>query len=146
MASTDLPSPAPIQGVSVLVRHDGRVLLVKRGRNPFAGTWSLPGGRIEPGETAEAAAIREVREETGIAISGLTRIDRVEVAVPKAAGGVEASFVLVVFAGEFKSGALAAGDDAADARWVSPAELAAMRLTDDTRAMIERHGAAAHVA
>jgi len=137
------PSPVsshPILGVSTLVRHDGRVLLVRRGREPFAGLWSLPGGRVEPGEALAEAAAREVREETGIAVDRLKRIDVVEIIGNGADRGVEGHFVLVVFSGEFRSGMPAAGDDAAEARWVSPSELGALELTDQSRMIIERHG------
>lgn len=140
MASNDLPSPRPILGVSTLVRHDGRVLLVRRGREPFAGLWSLPGGRVEAGEALTDAAVREVREETGVVVDRLKQIDVVEIITRADDRGVDSHFVLVVFAGAFRSGAPSAGDDAAEARWVSPSELSALLLTDQSRAIIERHG------
>src|ERR1700691_3393424 len=93
----------------------GRLLLIKRGHEPGAGLWSLPGGRIEPGETDEEAVVREILEETGL---------RVEC---RELGGavIEVSDYRAVVTG----GDLAPGDDAEDARWVGAAELDALPLT-----------------
>jgi 8-oxo-dGTP diphosphatase len=99
----------------------GRMLLILRGHEPGKGLWSVPGGRIEPGETDEEAVIREVREETGLAVTCgplLGAVDR-----PGLAGAVIEirDYYAFVTAGE-----VAAGDDAADARWVTPAEAATL--------------------
>ena len=109
------------------VVHDsaGRLLLVRRGREPGRGLWSLPGGRCEPGETAAAAAVREVREETGLAVRASAVIGRVERAGP---GGVV--YVIDDVACVPVGGELAAGDDADDARWVDAAELSLLPLTE----------------
>jgi 8-oxo-dGTP diphosphatase len=139
-------SPSPTAAVSALVWRDGQVLLVNRGRPPLAGAWALPGGRIEPGETAAAAVIREVREEIGIAIDQPEQIDTVEVAVADEAGMGEDRFSIAVFRARFAAGLPRAGDDAAEARWVGMAEIAGLPLTEGTRAMIERHGNAVHAA
>ncbi len=136
----DLPAQRPLLGVSALVRRDGEVLLVRRGRPPAAGLWSLPGGKVEFGERLEAAAIREIGEETGIAIDRLEQIDMAEIMLRDAAGAVDWHAVLVVFAGRCVAGAVRAGDDAAEARWVGGAELARLDLTEDTRRVIETHG------
>lgn len=116
------------------------MLLVRRRGAPFAGYWSLPGGRVEPGERPETAAVREVREETGIAIGRVRRLDTVEIDTAEGGGGAATRFVLEVFQGDYLSGTATAGDDAAEARWVNPSELRDLRLTDQSRAIIERHG------
>jgi 8-oxo-dGTP diphosphatase len=116
------------------------VLLVRRGRAPAAGQWSLPGGKVEFGERLEAAVIREIREETGIDIDGLERIDMAEIVGRDEAGAVDWHAVLVVFAGRPAGGTLIAGDDAAEARWVEYDELARLELTTDSRRVIETHG------
>ena len=143
MASNPLPEPAPIAGVSVLVVNGDRVLLVLRARAPNRGLWALPGGRIEPGEGPEAAARRELAEESGVVVDGLRRIDTVDVP-PSAEGGFRVT--IAVFSGTWRSGTPRPGDDAAEARWIDLAEVGRMVLTEGTRAMIERHGKAVHAA
>ncbi len=139
-AQPEILPQRPIVGVSVLVRRDGRVLLVRRGKPPLAGLWSLPGGKVEFGERLETAAIREIREETGIDIDGLERIDMAEIIVKDTAGAVQSHAVITVFAGRYVAGTVAAGDDAADARWIDGDTLAGLTLTEDTRRVIETHG------
>jgi 8-oxo-dGTP diphosphatase len=109
------------------VVHDaaGRLLLVRRGREPGRGLWSLPGGRCEPGETAAAAAVREVREETGLEVAAGAVVGRVE--RPGPAGAV---YVIDDVACTVTGGELAPGDDADEVRWVAAAELAVLPLTD----------------
>ena len=139
-APPELSPQRPVLGVSALVRRDGKVLLVRRGKPPLAGYWSLPGGKVEFGERLEAAAIREIREETGIDIEGLARIDMAEIITRDAAGAVDWHAVLVVFSGRYAGGEVMAGDDAADARWVNRAGLDGLTLTEDSRRVIETHG------
>jgi len=109
------------------VVHDaaGRLLLVRRGRQPGRGLWSLPGGRCEPGETAAAAAVREVREETGLEVTAGAVVGRVE--RPGLDGTV---YVIDDVACTVAGGELAPGDDADEVRWVDGAELARLPLTD----------------
>jgi 8-oxo-dGTP diphosphatase len=102
----------------------GRLLLIQRGHDPEAGRWSLPGGRIEPGETAEQAVVRETREETGLSVLCGPLVGSVERPAP--GGGV---LDIADYAATITGGALVPGDDAADARWVSPADLAGLTLT-----------------
>ncbi len=137
-----IPPRRPVLGVSTLVRRDGKVLLVRRGRPPSAGLWSLPGGKVEFGERLEAAAIREIREETAIDIDRLERIDMAEIITRDADGTAEWHAVLVVFAGRYAGGEPQAGDDAAEARWVGGDELGGLDLTADSRRVIATHGLA----
>jgi 8-oxo-dGTP diphosphatase len=126
----------PYLGVSVAVWRDGEILLVRRGLAPLAGFWSFPGGGVGLGERLEDAARREVREETGIDVAIVRPIDHAEIIVRDADGRVERHYVLIVFAGRPTSGEPQAADDAAEARWVAPAELARLNLTEDTRRIL----------
>jgi 8-oxo-dGTP diphosphatase len=103
----------------------GRLLLVQRGQEPGRGRWSLPGGRVEAGETAAEAAVREVREETGLEVVADALVGQVE---RPGAGGV--TYVIDDIACTVRGGRLQPGDDADDVRWVDAAGLAALPLTD----------------
>jgi 8-oxo-dGTP diphosphatase len=103
----------------------GRLLLIKRGHDPGAGLWSLPGGRIEPGETDAQALVREMREETGLTVVPGRLLGAVE--RPGPAGSI---IDIRDYAATVTGGTLSPGDDAADARWAGPADLAALPLTD----------------
>jgi 8-oxo-dGTP diphosphatase len=126
----------PYLGVSVAVWRDEEVLLVKRGRAPFAGYWSFPGGGVELGELLEEAARREVREETGLDIVVGRQIDRAEIIVRDRAGRIERHYVLIVFAAQAAVGEVRAGDDAAEARFVALSGLDGLNLTEDTRRIL----------
>jgi 8-oxo-dGTP diphosphatase len=102
-----------------------RLLLIKRGRPPSEGTWSVPGGKCEPGETPELACIREVHEETGLRVSVIRLAGRVSRAAP---GG--ATFDIADFNCQVLGGELAAGDDAADVGWFARSDLAALPLAE----------------
>ncbi len=97
---------------------DGRLLLVQRRNDPGAGLWSVPGGRVEPGETDEQALIREMAEETGLTVEPGPLVGRV----------VRGPYAIADYRCTPVGGVLAAGDDAADARWCSAADLAALPL------------------
>lgn len=103
----------------------GRLLLIKRGHAPGAGLWSLPGGRIEPGETDAEALVREMREETGLIVQAGPLIGAVRRPAP---GGD----ILDIrdYAATVTGGTLRAGDDAAEARWVTASELEFLPTTD----------------
>jgi 8-oxo-dGTP diphosphatase len=103
-----------------VVRDDsGRLLLIRRAHEPARDTWSLPGGRVETGETLAQAAAREVLEETGL-----------EVAVGEAIAVVDvAGYTVHDFAATVTGGTLTPGDDASDARWCTPAQVAELALS-----------------
>jgi 8-oxo-dGTP diphosphatase len=111
---------------AVIKDADGRLLLIRRGHEPGKGLWSLPGGRIEDGETDEQALVREIAEETGLTVTPGRLIGSVR--RPGAAPGTE--YDIRDYAADVTGGALTPGDDADDARWAAPAELDALTMTD----------------
>jgi 8-oxo-dGTP diphosphatase len=119
-------SGAVIPCVGAVIRDDkGRLLLVKRGHEPGAGLWSLPGGRIEPGETDAEALVREMREETGLEIEPGPLLGTV-----RRPAGDDAVVDIRDYAATVTGGTLMADDDAADARWVSAADLGSLAITE----------------
>ncbi|MEQ9640042.1 MAG: NUDIX hydrolase [Alphaproteobacteria bacterium] len=128
----------PLPGVGAVVLRGDEVLMIQRGKPPRLGQWSLPGGLHEVGETAEAAVIREVMEETGIAIRVERLIDHVNVIQHDDDGRVKVHYLLLDFLAVPVGGRLQAGDDAADARWVPVADVDGMGLWEETRRMIHR--------
>lgn len=111
--------------VGAVIRDErGRILLIKRGHEPGKGLWSVPGGRIEPGETDEQAVVREVREETGLEVECGPLLGAIE--RPGMSGMILqiSDYRAVVTGGE-----LAAGDDAADARWLTLQEASELDST-----------------
>ncbi len=120
---------------AVIVDDRGRVLLVKRGKEPQKGRWSVPGGSVEAGETLAQAAAREVREETGLEVSVGSELWILT--TPTADGR---TYEIHDFAATVVGGELVAGDDADEARWVSPEELLDLELTVDLLNYLRRAG------
>jgi 8-oxo-dGTP diphosphatase len=111
--------------VGAVIRDDaGRLLMILRGHDPGRGLWSIPGGRIEPGETPQQALVREVREETGLTVSCGPLLGTAE--LPGLNGAIVDIRDYQAFLAPDSAAVVTAGDDAADARWVSDAEAAAM--------------------
>jgi ADP-ribose pyrophosphatase YjhB (NUDIX family) len=126
----------PLVGVGAIIVEDDRVVLVKRGRAPLQGTWSIPGGVLEVGETLRKAAIREAYEETGLTIEPGELLGVFERVVPDEQGRMKYHYVLIDFLCWPKAGQLAAGDDAEDVRWFRRDELAALDLARETEEVI----------
>jgi 8-oxo-dGTP diphosphatase len=117
---------------------DGRVLLVRRGQPGARGRWSAPGGRIEPGETAAQAVARELAEETGLEVEVIGLVAAVDWIEHAEDGSLRAHYVILDHLVEVVGGALAAGDDATEARWFAPDELAALPTTEGLLPVLER--------
>ncbi|WP_422364898.1 NUDIX hydrolase [Pelagibius sp.] len=126
----------PLIGVGVVVFKEDRVLLVRRGKPPREGQWSLPGGRQRLGERIEEAAAREVREEAGLEIVVGGLVDVVDSITRDAGGAVQYHYTLVDLMAEWRSGEARAGQDAADVIWADPADLSDYGLWDETRRII----------
>jgi 8-oxo-dGTP diphosphatase len=128
--TTALPSPVPAVGI-VCLRGD-QVLLIRRGTPPRQGEWSLPGGRIEPGERAVDAALRELREETGVEAEITGLIDVVDGLFPEAGR----HYVLIDYAARWISGDPVAGDDATEARFVPLTQVETLVSWSETHRII----------
>jgi len=128
--TTALPATVPAVGV-VCLRGD-KVLLIRRGNPPRQGEWSLPGGRIEPGERAVDAALRELREETGVEAEIIGLLDVVDGLFPEAGR----HYVLIDYAARWLAGEPVAGDDAAEARFVPLDQVGALVGWSETRRII----------
>lgn len=123
----------PVPAVGVVCLRGDNVLLIRRGAPPRVGEWSLPGGRIEPGEGVRAAALRELREETGVEARLIGLIDVVDGVFPDAGR----HYVLIDFAAEWLSGEPTAGDDAAEAAFFPISEALNLVAWSETRRIIE---------
>ncbi len=125
-----------IQAVGAIIRDEqGRFLLVQRRNEPQAGRWTVPGGKVEPGETLAEAVIREVWEETGLVVEVGDRAWVVD--IPTGRGDV---FEVHDYYVSVRSGQLAAGTDAADARWYAAAELPDVDTTTGLVGYLRRAG------
>lgn len=120
----------PYLAVSAAIVRDGKVLVVRRARNPAAELYTLPGGAVEAGETLRKAVIREVREETSLTIEPVAFAGHREVIVRDGEGRVERHFVIMCFAARWLAGDVSLNEELDDARWILPEELAKFRTTD----------------
>jgi 8-oxo-dGTP diphosphatase len=135
IADPGTASPVPQVCVGAIAIDDGHLLLVRRGHGPAAGEWSIPGGRVEPGETTAEAVVRELAEETGVeGVCG-----RLVGFVEKIDG--DHHFVILDFLVEvLERTPPRAGDDAAEAAWVPLADVAEMRLVEGLAEFLHEHG------
>jgi 8-oxo-dGTP diphosphatase len=128
----------PIVGVGGVVISGGRVLLVRRGREPSLGEWSIPGGMLESGETLAEGVRRELSEETGLNVrvgAFLEVFERIDV---DASGGARHHYVVIDYLCERISGEPRAGSDVTEVAWAAPADLERYSLTPTATRVIRR--------
>jgi 8-oxo-dGTP diphosphatase len=112
---------APLVAVGAVIVHEGRVLLVRRGKEPMKGRWTLPGGMLEVGETLVEGVAREVREETGLEVEVLELVELLE-RIHRQGKQVQYHYVIADYLCRVKGGELQAASDADAVRWVERAE------------------------
>ena len=128
----------PVPAVGVVCFREEEVLLIRRGTPPKQGEWSLPGGRVEPGEPVRTAALRELKEETGVDAVLVDLVDVVDAVFENRSGDlITRHYVLIDFVARWQSGAPVAGDDAAEARFFHLSDLASLDLWDETLRVID---------
>jgi len=123
------PPDRPCVGVGAVLIHEGRVLLIRRGKEPLRGRWVVPGGTVELGETLEQALVREIQEETGLVVRPLEVVavfDRIQ----RDADRVDYHYVIVDYLCDYVAGEARAGSDAEAVALVAPAELATYDLPE----------------
>ena len=127
------PQQFPRLGASACVWKDGKVLLVQRAKPPL-GLWSLPGGHVELGETALAAAKRELLEESGVTADLTEFVGLYEIIMEKPLF----HYAIACYGGRWRSGEAQASSDALEVRWLAPAELDSLDFAPNVREAIAR--------
>jgi 8-oxo-dGTP diphosphatase len=132
------PRPKPELAVSAAIFRDGKVLLVCRAHAPAKGLWTLPGGRVEVGETLVEAVKREVAEETGLTIDVVDLAGYRESILPEAVGDRGRHFVILPFAARWVAGDVVLNDELADSHWMPVADVSGLPTTEGLKAILER--------
>jgi 8-oxo-dGTP diphosphatase len=128
---------APLLAVSAAIFRDGKVLIVRRARPPAGGLYTLPGGGVEVGETLTEAVVREIREETALAIEPVALAGYREAIVKDSDGRVQRHFVILPFAARWISGEPELNDELTEALWLAPAAVTGLKTTDGLVEIIE---------
>ena len=138
MNNSEYPD-APRVAVGAVVIHDNRILLVRRGKAPARDEWAIPGGSVELGETLQAAAEREIFEETRITIKARRVIYTFDTIVKQHAR-TRFHYVILDFSADYVAGRPVAGDDVLDAAWFEPGQLQALGVNARTRDLLKQIG------
>ncbi|MFG1372632.1 NUDIX hydrolase [Xanthobacter oligotrophicus] len=129
-AAAPRPTVRPTLAASAAVFRGPLVLLARRAANPGAGLWSLPGGRVEPGETLAEAAVREVMEEVGVSADIVGLAAARDIIIRDKEGELAAHFVVIAHAARWRAGEPQPGAEAAEVGWFRPNEVAALPTTE----------------
>ena len=124
--------------MGAIILRDDSVLLVRRGKEPLKGCWSLPGGALEVGERLEEGVRREVEEEVGLKIEVGPVVEVFERITPDEHGSTRYHYVLIDYLCRPTGGSLLASDDADEARWFAVSNLAEIDITEGTPPVIEK--------
>ena len=135
--STDEYPDSPEIAVGAVVIRDEKVLLVKRRKPPGKGLWSIPGGRVELGETLKEAAEREVKEEAGVIIRAKDPVYTFDLIDRDKQGYIRFHYVIVDLLADYVSGKVNPSSDACEARWVTPRELEDLPVSRITREFLK---------
>ena len=127
----------PRVAVGAIVFKDEKILLVRRGKPPAMDSWAIPGGSVEICETLQRAAEREILEETGVTIKALEPVFTFDYIERDELGCARFHYVIIDLTAEYVSGEPRAGDDAAEARWISSDELSALKVSSKTRQLLK---------
>lgn len=128
----------PVVGVGAVVIKENKILLIKRGKPPRKGDWSLPGGAIELGETTVEAVKREIKEETGLSITLDNVIDIVDFVEHSSENQIKFHYVLIDYLAFYKEGTLKAGSDADSAEFFSIEDAVEMVNWSETKRIIRK--------
>jgi ADP-ribose pyrophosphatase len=128
----------PVVAVGAIVFRNNRVLMVRRGQAPSRDLWAIPGGRVEIGETLQEAAEREILEETGIAIQAQEPVYTFDYIEREGSAPPRFHYVIIDLNADYIDGEIRAGDDAAEARWVAPEELAGLNVSSKTLKLLKK--------
>ena len=128
----------PVVAVGGIVVKDGRVLLIRRGKEPSYGLWSIPGGAVNLGEELRAATRREVREECGIEIDVTDMVEVLDRVVRDSDDRIQYHYVLIDYLARWASGDPAPSSDVLEVRWVAPDDLSQYQMTRGTADVIRK--------
>ena len=126
--------------VGAVVFNAGKILLVKRIKDPQKRTWAIPGGSVNLGESLQEAAEREIKEETGLTVKAKKPIHTFDLIERDEMGSIRFHYVIIDLEADYVSGRLKPADDAMDAGWFSPSELGNIAVTEGTRNLLHRLG------
>jgi ADP-ribose pyrophosphatase len=128
----------PVVAVGAVVFNEERVLLVRRGQPPSCDLWAIPGGKVRLGETLQAAAEREILEETGLTVRARQPVYTFDIIEQDAQGRIRFHYVIVDLIADYVAGTISAGDDAREVRWIGPDEIRRLEVSPQTVDLLQR--------